>query len=374
VVTVKYGTDAVRMALLQGAAPGTDIILTEERMESSRSFANKIWNAARFLFLNMERSGVEPWVPESLERFLPEPDTDTLEVPIEDRWIFSRLNACAEQVNRAIENYRYHDAAQVLWHFFWHEFCDWYIELKKQRFQENSGLNAGWRNTLAAFETALRLLHPAMPFLTEELWQRLATNRSIRPISVAVALYPQYRQEVTDYEAEREIGILQEIVTEIRTELAFAKLDANVDSKRKATAKVYGRSSEIRIALRHVETIQKLANVTDLELVEESVRPADSMPGSGHAILEGTTLKVRHSGPRFRTELEVPLADAEPHRKGMEEAQRKRQEKEKQQLVKNIASLQSQLGNEAFLAKAPAKVIDSMRQKLADYEAQLLKI
>jgi valyl-tRNA synthetase len=101
VVTEKYGTDAVRMALLQGAAPGTDIVLTEERMESSRAFANKIWNAARF----------------SSE----------------------------------------HGRAQVLWHFFWHEFCDWYVELKKLRFQENSGLTAGWRNLLAAFEiTAAR--------------------------------------------------------------------------------------------------------------------------------------------------------------------------------------------------------------------------
>ena len=95
VVTEKYGTDAVRMALLQGAAPGTDIVLTEERMESSRAFANKIWNAARFLFLNMERSGVEPWAPGALEEFRPEADTDTLEVPVEDRWIFSRLNNCA---------------------------------------------------------------------------------------------------------------------------------------------------------------------------------------------------------------------------------------------------------------------------------------
>ena len=103
VVTEKYGTDAVRMALLQGAAPGTDIVLTEDRMESSRAFANKIWNAARFLFMNMERSGVEPWVPEDLAQFRPESDLDTLEPRIEDRWIFSRLNSCAEQVNRAIE-------------------------------------------------------------------------------------------------------------------------------------------------------------------------------------------------------------------------------------------------------------------------------
>ena len=118
-----------------GAAPGTDIVLTEERMESARAFANKIWNAARFLFMNMERSGVEPWVPDELEAFA---RSRRARRPLEDRWIFSRLNACAEQVNRAIEQYRYHEAAQVLWHFFWHEFCDWYLELKKLRFSDNS--------------------------------------------------------------------------------------------------------------------------------------------------------------------------------------------------------------------------------------------
>src|SRR5206468_3887344 len=112
VVTEKYGTDAVRMALLQGAAPGTDIVLTEDRMESSRAFANKIWNASRFLFLNMERSGVEPALPGSLEQFQPHADPTTLEVPIEDRWIFSRLNSTAEQVNRASDTYRYHEYAQ----------------------------------------------------------------------------------------------------------------------------------------------------------------------------------------------------------------------------------------------------------------------
>ena len=128
-------------------------------------------------------------------------------------------------MNRAIEQYRYHEAAQLLWHFFWHEFCDWYLELKKLRFEENSGLNADWRNVLAAFETALRLLHPAMPFLTEELWQRLRRRMPTRPVSIALAEYPQYRRQNTDHAAEREIGILQEIVTLARTLRTEMKLD-----------------------------------------------------------------------------------------------------------------------------------------------------
>ena len=344
VVTEKYGTDAVRMALLQGAAPGTDIVLTEERMESSRAFANKIWNAARFLFLNMERSGVEPWVPRSLEHFLPEADPDTIEVPVEDRWIFSRLNSCAEQANRAIEQYRYHEAAQVLWQFFWHEFCDWYIELKKQRFQENSGLNAGWRNTLAAFETALRLLHPAMPFLTEELWQRLATDREIRPLSIAQAPYPQYRQEVTDYEAEREIGILQEIVTMART----LRTEARLDPKQELEGTLYSRTAALEVAARHAVAIQKLANVK-LAFQSEAAPKAPAM----------------RSTVQFDLVLQVP--------KSQEDVQRKRLEKERDQLTRNIANSKRQLGDEAFLAKAPAKVIETIRQKLADYEEQLRK-
>jgi valyl-tRNA synthetase len=315
-------------------------------MESSRAFANKIWNAARFLFLNMERSGVEPWVPESLEQFRPLADADTMEVPIEDRWIFSRLNTCGEQASRAIEQCRYHEAAQVLWHFFWHEFCDWYLELKKPRFQEDSGLTAGWRNTLAAFETALRLLHPAMPFLTEELWQRLATDRTTRPASIALAAYPRYNPDTTDFNAEREIGILQEIVTMART----LRTESKLDPKQRLEGVLYSRSSALEVARRHTAAIQKLANVV-LEF------RSDAAPAAGGAT---------RSTAEFDLVLHVP--------KSQEDALRKRLSKEREQLVKNIANSNRQLGDETFLGKAPAHVVESIRRKLADYEAQLSKI
>jgi valyl-tRNA synthetase len=345
IVTEKYGTDAVRMALLQGAALGTDIVLTEERMESSRAFANKIWNAARFLLGKMEFCGVEPWLPARLEDFRPEADPATGVVPIEDRWIFSRLNACAAQANRAIETYRYHEAAQVLWHFFWHEFCDWYLELKKLEFRENSGLTPGWRNALAAFETALRLLHPAMPFLTEELWQRMATDRTTRPLSIALAGYPQFREDVTDAEAEREIGILQEIVTVART----LRTEAKLDPKLQVAGVLYSLGSALDVARRNAEAIRKLANV-NLELKAEAAPKAAGV----------------RSGPEFDLALHLP--------KAQEDAQRKREEKEREQLVKNIANHERQLGDEKFLGRAPAHVIEGMRQKLAEYKTQLGKL
>ncbi len=341
VVTEQYGTDAVRMALLMGAAPGTDIVLTEERMESTRAFANKIWNAARFLFLNMERSGVEPWVPEKLEEYRP-----GAEAPVEDRWIWSRLNACAEQANRAIETYRYHEAAQVLWRFFWHEFCDWYVELKKLRFRENSGLDENWRNLLAAFETALRLLHPAMPFLTEELWQRLARGAPDRPASVALAAYPQCRAELADVEAEREIGLLQEIVTLART----LRTEMKIDPKAQLGGTLYARGDVLAAAGAHAVAIERLAGV---KLAASEAAP----PANAPAI---------RSTAEFDLVLDLPQVQVA--------AQRKRLEKEREQLVKNIANSRRQLGDETFLSRAPAHVVETIRQKLADYEAQLGKV
>lgn len=346
IVNEKYGTDAVRMSLLMGAAPGTDIVLTEERMESARAFANKIWNAARFLFLNMERSGVEPWAPDDLETYEPQANEDSLEVPLEDRWIFSRMNSCAELANRAIEHYRYHEAAQILWHFFWHEFCDWYLELKKLRLKENTGLNSDWRNILAAFEKALRLLHPVMPFLTEELWQRLVRGSRKRPVSIALAPYPQYRHVQTNFGAEYEVRIVQEVVTLARTLRSEMKLDP----KQQLEASFYSRSAALGIGRTNVEAIQKLSNMK-FEF-HEGAAPQ----GSG---------AVR-STPEFDIVLNVPRAQVG--------AQRKRLEKDKEQLEKNINNSQRQLADEAFLSRAPAHVVTSIRQKLGDYEAQLEKI
>ena len=332
VVTEKYGTDAVRMALLQGAAPGTDIVLTEERMESSRAFANKIWNAARFLFMNADQAATAPAEP-----------------TIEDRWIVARLNATAEIANRAIEQHRYHEFAQILWHFFWHEFCDWYLELKKVS-------ATGWGNAAAAFETALRLLHPAMPFLTEELWQRLDKPEG-SPISIALAPYPAFRPELADPEtekAEKEINLLQGIITHARR----MRTESGVDPKKrfKGTLKM-ATAGLLETAQRHAAILSKLVNA-DLMIelrADESVLTTN--PGD---------VDTRDYTLELQFDFVIPAAQ--------QEAQRKRLDKEREQLEKNIANGKRQLTDETFLSKAPAKVVDSIRAKLADYEAQLAKM
>jgi valyl-tRNA synthetase len=343
VVTEKYGTDAVRMALLMAAAPGTDIALSEDRMESARAFANKIWNAARWVFMNMERSGVEPWVPEDLETYRPEGQNNA--VPVEDRWIFSRLSEVAERVNRAIDQYRYHEVSQELWHFFWHEFCDWYLEFKKLRLEPESGLTADWRNLLAAFEAALRLLHPVMPFLTEELWQRLSEGATGRPKSIALARYPEGSPAWIDGPADLEIQILQDIITAART----LRTEMKLDPKEQLDGVLYSKNAALDVARANNGAIQKMASVK-LELRNETAPPA--------AAIRSTNL--------FDLVLNVP------HTQLAE--QRKRLEKDREQFEKNIANNNRQLADEKFLSRAPAQVVEGLRAKLAEYETQLEKV
>jgi valyl-tRNA synthetase len=330
VVTEEYGTDAVRMALLTGAAPGTDIVFSPDRLDSSRAFANKIWNASRFLFMNMDRCGVEPWMADDLNAWVPGVDA-----PLEDRWIFHRINECAKESNRAIEQFRYHEAAQSVWRFFWNEFCDWYVELKKLRFTEGSGLNEDWRNLLAAFESALRLLHPVMPFLTEELWHRLGGAEGK---SISLTAFPQYLKSRNDPDAEREIQQLQDVITALRNLRADFGLDPKMT--------IEGLISGVDVSA-HTLAIQKLAGVTIRAGVTPKTGAVKSMSG-------------------FTVSLDVPQCQME--------AQRKRLEKERDQLIKNIANSDRQLSDEVFLGKAPQKVVDSIRTKRAEYDSQLKKV
>jgi valyl-tRNA synthetase len=334
-IVEKYGTDAVRMALLTSAAPGADILWTEDKLPAARNFCNKMWNAARFLFMNMERSAVAPCIP----------DSPGVSESLEDRWIRSRLNAAAQVCNQAIEQNRYHEAAQTMWHFFWDEFCDWYIEMKKLRFRENSGLDGHWRQVLTAFEASLRLMHPALPFLTEELWQRLAQGSPAHARSVSLADYPQYDPAAHDGGAERQMGLLQEIITVIRNLRGEMKLDP----KAPIAATLYSNREAGTIAGENQEAVEKLANVR-LKIVK------GRLPAAG----PGT-----RSTNGFEVALEVPAAQVE--------AQRKRLAKEIERLEKNVANSHRQLGDEKFLARAPEHVVKGIKAKLGDYESQLEK-
>ena len=294
VVNDKYGTDAVRFGLLVAAAPGNDIALSEEVIARGRNFANKIWNASRLLFSKAQEQ------PERPSR-----------ASLPDRWIGSRLNAAARLANRAFEDHRYHEAADALWHFFWDEYCDWYLELKKP--------DKDWAFAFLVYQKALLLLHPLMPFLTEELWHRLG-----RQGSIALESYPQAGTAPDDPEAEREMKLLQDIVTEARGVRADNKIDRREP----------------------LQGVLRIGGNVNLELIER---------------LANVTLKVEpHDGAGYHLSLGIPVPTD-------------RLTRENEQLERVILSTATQLQNDDFISKAPAKVIDSMRAKLANYESQLAK-
>jgi valyl-tRNA synthetase len=317
----RYGTDAVRLSLMMAAAPGTDIAYSEDRLVSARQFANKMWNASRLILMNMESAGIEPMIP---ERGLAE--------SLEDRWIVSRLSRTAEAVNRALEQHRYHEVAEVLWQFFWHDFCDWYLEIKKLRLAPGSGLTNDWHNLLSVFGAFLRLQHPITPFITEELWHRFGQAESI-----ALAAYPQ--AEIVDESAEHDMALMQDMITAARK----LRADHGVDKKLLLEGVLYCRNGASEVEL---PVIEKLA-VVKLD-VRTGVAPN----------LKGAV----RSTPDFDLLLELPEVDVA--------LQRSRLTSEIEKLEKLVAGITKQLDDETFVSRAPAHVVESRGAHRDDYLAQ----
>jgi valyl-tRNA synthetase len=342
VIMDRFGTDAVRIALLLSAAAGADIALKEDRMESGRGFANKIWNASRLLFLNMERSGVIGWRPSDQIR------VESQE--IEDVWIFECLSRAAAKTNAALKAHRYHEAAQTLWDFIWKEFCDWYLEVKKLRFRENSGVDGHWQATLTVYEAALRLLHPLMPFVTEELWQRLvgnATDRQALAKSISLCAYPVLPLPVQTDQSEQ-FQLLQEIVTATRE----LRADNKLDNKTTLSASLY--LSQVKLKETDLSVIAALAK---LKLTIEK-----ELPTRREGLVRATT--------DFDLQIQAPSL---PQNGTSSPEARARIERDNANLEVRIKECERQLSDETFLERAPEKVIATLRIKLAEYKDQLKK-
>ncbi len=344
VVMNKYGTDAVRLALLLSAAAGSDIALKEDRMEAGRGFANKLWNASRLLFMNMERSGITNWAPV---------ETPALaSSAIEDVWIFAALKRTVETVNRALELHRYHEAAQTMWDFTWREFCDWYLEVKKLRFEEATGVNAHWQATLTVYEAILRLLHPLAPFLTEELWQRLVhgdgANPSL-PKSISLAHFPSAVEGSMHPDGVQLFGLLQNVVTASRE----LRADNKVDPKLTVSADVFFRNSMFTEG-----DLAIIGSIAKLDLAQH----AGSIDARSGLVREAADFDLRLN---FQPPASVEGA--------LSPEARARAEKEIDKLRLNIASCERQLNDPVFVSKAPEKVVNSIREKLTEYQDQMIK-
>jgi valyl-tRNA synthetase len=338
-VIEKYGTDATRFTLAAMSSPGTDIAFNESRTEGYRAFANKIWNAARFMFMNLDRQGL--CGDEILVRPAPQGATGLANfhaATLEDRWILSRFNSVAKAVNDSLTAYRFDEAANSIYDFFWGEFCDWYIELIKPRLalEDRDKARIACSNLIALFEASLRLLHPVMPFITDEIWHAVYAGKPPQK-SLALAAYPQADDQQTDKAAETEMAIFQDLIVSVRN----LRAEMQVGTKAKVPIEVFASESGIRSLIEQNRgALERLANVENIRFAIESL--------------------AKLSGARHTSRFDVYLV----YEKKIDvTAECQRLKKELERIEKGISSGQRQLGNEQFLAKAPADVVDNLRKQ-----------
>ncbi|QHS52046.1 valine--tRNA ligase [Edaphobacter sp. 12200R-103] len=340
-IVTKYGTDAVRFTLASMASPGTDIAFSESRTEGYRAFANKIWNAARFLFMQMDRAREAGYKVSMLASgAVPELPEDT---PLETRWIFGRLHAVSAEVERSLTDYRFDEAAAAVYQFFWGEFCDWYLELVKLRLEFGDGVekNATTALTLASlvavFEAALRLLSPFMPFLTEELWHALYEGKAPAK-SIALTRYPQSKDFAADEASVTAMATLQDLITTVRA----LRKELGVPEKEAAPVRLHAENRVVALVDGNRDMLAKMARVSDVEFAEET------LSGSNARATASFDVAVI-----YERQIDV-------------EAERERLTKELAKLEKGLTAAERQLGNEAFMAKAPAHIVEGLRKQAAE--------
>jgi valyl-tRNA synthetase len=371
-VIEKYGTDATRFTLAAMAAPGTDIAFNPSRTEGYRNFANKIWNAARFMFMNLDRvggerasspvdrsagvessarvpaghptAGLAPAQPKGIPSFHP--------ATLEDRWILSRFNRVTKEVNEALETYRFHEAANRIYDFFWGEFCDWYIELIKPRLMADAAadketVRIACDNLVSLFEASLRLLHPVMPFITEEIWQAVYDGKSPAK-SIALAPYPRADEKQFDLAAETSMSVLQDLIVSIRN----LRAELKVETKVKVPIDVFAHEPEIRTLIEQNRTaVERQANVESIKFVNASL-----------AKLPGARATARFD-VHVIYEKKIDVA-----------AERERLKKELERLEKERENNQRQLSDPSFLAKAPPQVVAGRRKRAQELDVLIAKL
>ena len=336
----KYGTDALRFALSTGTAPGNDIKLTSSRLEAGRNFANKLWNATRFVIRSLPSQ-------EELASAGPELKLSPQTLPIEDRWILSRLSRTISSVARLAEDFQFGEAQKQIYDFLWGEFCDWYIEIAKLRLGSAREAVSPIPVLIYVLETSLRLLHPYMPFITEELWQNLNKHLPQRwpaTESIMVAAYPDAAGIVADPQAERVMESIIEIIHSIRN----IRLEFKVESSKWIPAQIDAGDLLSAISS-HTQTIQTLAKVNPLTFGDTS----GESPIWGDAMTLGLILTQG-------IKVSIPFI-------GMlnMEAERKRLHQEIDQSQTQVARLEARLTDTAFLAKAPPAIVAKEKNNLA---------
>jgi valyl-tRNA synthetase len=335
-MTGAYGTDAVRFTLAAYAAQGRDIKFDEKRVEGYRNFLNKIWNAARFMSMNI-REG---------EEIIPIKELKNLSLA--DRWILSRLSSVAAEANNSLDEYRFNDYAGALYQFIWHELCDWYVEMiKPELYGDDDESRRSAISVLAhVFETGLALMHPVMPFVTEELWLQMPVKKETE--SLCIRRYPRAEDGIEDKNAEEKMKIVMDAVTGIRS--VRGELNVPPSLEIEAMIKTHGGAGDI--LNENVTYIKKLAKVGGIGIADDLETPKNA------------AVAVRPF-----MEIFVPL-------KGLIDigAEIERLSKEKKKIGDDLIFIEKKLSNEGFVRNAPKAVIEENRDKLSQLKDKLQSI
>ncbi len=331
----EYGADALRFTLLTGNSPGNDMRFYTERVEANRNFANKLWNATRFVLMNLQE-GI------SFENI----DLESLEE--EDKWILSKLNKTIKEVSDNLDKYELGMGAQRVYDFIWDEYCDWYIEMVKSRLygsDESSRITAQ-KVLVYVLKDILKLLHPFMPFITEEIWQNLPGNKD----ALIVTSWPKYKQELEFEDSEASIEYIKTAIKNIRN----ARAEMNIAPSRKATTIFVTRDDKIKSYLENGK--RYFINLASAE----SIQILDTKENLGEDNISVVLDKA---------EVFLPLKELIDFDKELE-----RLEKEKEKLEAEIKRVVGKLSNQGFVAKAPEKVVEEEKEKQRKYEEMLEKV
>ena len=341
-----YGTDAFRFALINASTPNPYVPLPESQIEAGKRFANKIWNAARFILMNLEKHPI-PTSMDDVGAGLPSPyKQKTLEIA----WIQSRFSHTVTTTTDAFENFRFYEAAQTLYSFLWHEFCDWYLEFAKQRIAQNEP-EALW---IAAdvLEQTMRLLHPVMPFLTEEIWQQLPHSGGRHELSendsVTVSAWPEPID--VNPAAEATMATLMEVIESVRS----IRGELNVPIGASVEVHIQSPNAEVRERLETylAQYLPALTRVADITIAAALPKPR----ASAEAVIGELAIYI-------------PLADIIDL-----DAEHARLSKRHQQTVKDVTAAQKTLDNPNFIERAPEKVVKQKEELLARLKAEQEKL
>ena len=344
----KYGVDATRMTLA-GSATGMDFAWRDEKVESYRNFANKIWNATRFCLMNAEGARVDYDSFESLLQQAGPPKGGTQNLA--DRWIISRLNRTALDVNNALEKYEFHSAVSLLYHFFWDDFCDWYIELKKD--QITAGDQEATTKIVTILEVALRMLHPFMPYLTEELWLKLpGTSNALHngayttaESTIMLTTFPPGDLRAIDGAAEAEMSAVIDLITKVRN----IRAEMNISTAIKFTVHIAAGAAMQSVFTSNEAQILKLAKAESLVIADA----LDVPRASAKAVTNAAAIAVPLEG----------LIDFD--------VERTRLANQIAKLTEEKDRLAGQLSNANFVDRAPAEKVQELRDRSAELEKQI---